>query len=297
MIINRANLSILHTGFQSSFDQGFEGAAPDYERLVMEVNSTTAIEQYGWLGANTGYREWVGDRVIQNLMQHDYSIKNKSFENTVGVPRDAIEDDQYGIYSPLMQQLGQDAREHAATLVWPLLQAGFARKCYDGQFMFDTDHPVLDENGVEQSVSNYQAGGGAPWFLIDDTRVMKPIIKQNRKAHQFVMMDSETDENVFMRKQFFYGADARLNVGFGLWQLAYGSKATLDTANFNTVYAAMQSLKGDNARPLGIRPRLLVVPPSLRAVALTVVKAERDANGATNINRDVVEVLSTPWLA
>ena len=297
MIINRANLSILHTGFQSSFNQGFEGAAPDYERMTMEVNSTTSVEQYGWLGATTGFREWLGDRVIQNLMQHDYSIKNKPFENTVGVPRDAIEDDQYGVYSPLMQQLGQDAREHPATLVWPLLQAGFATKSYDGQFFFDTDHPVLDANGVEQSVSNYQAGGSAPWFLIDTTRVMKPIIKQNRKPYNFVSMDSETDENVFMRKEYLYGVDARMNVGFGLWQLAYGSKATLDSANFNTVYAAMQSLKGDNARPLGIRPSLLVVPPSLRAAALEVVKADRDAAGATNINRDVVEVLSTPWLA
>ena len=263
----------------------------------MEVNSTTAIEQYAWLGATTGFREWLGDRVIQNLMQHDYSIKNKSFENTVGVPREAIEDDQYGVYSPLMQQLGQDAREHPATLVWDLLSAGFSTKSYDGQFMFDTDHPVLDANGVEQSVSNLQAGASAPWFLIDTSRVMKPIIKQNRKPYNFVMMDGETDENTFMRKEYLYGVDARMNVGFGLWQLAYASKATLDAANFNTVYAAMQSLKGDNDRPLGIRPTLLVVPPSLRAAALAVVKAERDAAGATNINRDVVEVLSTPWLA
>ncbi|HEJ9874075.1 TPA: Mu-like prophage major head subunit gpT family protein, partial [Pseudomonas aeruginosa] len=48
---------------------------------------------------------------------------------------------------------------------------------------------------------------------------------------------------------------------------------------------------------LGIRPKLLVVPPSLRSQALEVVKAERNAAGATNINRDVVDVLVTPWLA
>lgn len=296
MIINRANLSILHTGFQSAFSQGFEGAMPDYDRIVMNVNSTTSVEQYAWLGATTSFREWLGDRVIQNLMKYDYSIKNKSFENTVGVPRDAIEDDQYGVYSPLMEQLGQDARDHPAQLVYALLKAGFTELAYDGQPFFDTDHPVLDANGVEQSVSNFGGGAGTAWFLIDDTRVMRPVIKQNRKPYNFVMLDNETDDNVFMRKEFVYGVDARLNVGFGLWQLAYASKQALDATNFNAAYAAMQSLKGDNDRPLGIRPSLLVVPPSLRADGLAVVKAERDAAGATNINRDVVEVLSTPWL-
>jgi phage major head subunit gpT-like protein len=36
-------------------------------------------------------------------------------------------------------------------------------------------------------------------------------------------MDSSTDQNVFMKKQFLYGVDCRDNAGFGLWQMAYGS--------------------------------------------------------------------------
>ncbi|MDH0095862.1 Mu-like prophage major head subunit gpT family protein [Pseudomonas sp. GD04158] len=297
MIINKQNLAILHTGFKASFQNAFDGAPIDYNQLVMEVNSGTAIEQYGWLGATTRFREWIGDRVIQNLALHDYSIKNKSFENTVGVPREAIEDDQYGTYNPLMAQLGQDAKEHPAELVYALLKNGFTGKCYDGQFFFDTDHPVLGANGQETSVSNFQGGSGTPWFLLDVTRVMRPIILQKRKNYQFVAKTDEKDENVFSRKEFIWGVDARLNVGYGLWQLAYASRETLNAANFNAAYAAMQSMKGDNGRPLGIRPKLLVVPPSLRATAMEVVKAERNAAGATNINRDVVDVLTTPWLA
>jgi phage major head subunit gpT-like protein len=297
MIINRANLSILYTGFQSAFNEGFAGAPADHKPLTMEVNSSTSIEQYGWLGSTTGFRKWVGDRVIQNLTLHDYSIKNEPFENTVGVDADHIDDDTYGLYSVRMKQMGQDSAEHPSTLIWPLLKAGFSTPCYDGQFMFDTDHPVLDANGVEQSVSNYQAGAGEPWFLIDTTRVMKPIILQKRKPYNFVAMDSETDNNVFMRKEYLYGVDARMNVGFGLWQLAYASKATLDTANFNTVYENMMGMKGDNGRPLGLRPSLLVTGPKGRAAALEAVKVARQANGADNANYNVVDVLVTPWLA
>lgn len=297
MIINKQNLAILHTGYKASFQNAFAGAPIDYDQIVMEVNSGTAIEQYGWLGATTRFREWIGDRVIQNLALHDYAIKNLSFENTVGVPREAIEDDQYGTFNPLMAQLGQDAKEHPAELVYALLKSGFTGKCYDGQFFFDTDHPVIGANGQETSVSNFQGGSGRSWFLLDTTRVMRAIILQKRKNYQFVSKTSETDENVFTRKEFVWGVDARLNVGYGLWQLAYASKETLEAASFNDVFASMQSLKGDNGRPLGVRPKLLVVGPQDREAALETVKAERNAAGATNINRDVVDVLVTPWLA
>ncbi|PRW18785.1 mu-like prophage major head subunit gpT family protein [Pseudomonas aeruginosa] len=101
---------------------------------------------------------------------------------------------------------------------------------------------------------------------------MKPLILQKRKDYNFVTMDAEKDENVFMRKEYVYGVDARLNAGFGLWQLAYSSREALDASSFNDVYAAMQSLRGDKGKRLGIRPKLLVVPPSLRSQALEVVK-------------------------
>lgn len=297
MIINRSNLSVLFTGFKASFQGAFAGVTPDFQQFTLEVPSTTSQETYGWLGSTTAFREWIGDRVIQNLSTHDYTIKNKSFENTVGVPREAIEDDSYGLYSPLMGQLGQDAAMHPATLLYDLLKNGFARSCYDGQYYFDTDHPVVDENGIEQSVSNTGGGAGSPWFLLDTSRMIKPLILQKRKSYNFVQMDGEKDENVFMRKEYLFGVDARLNVGYGLWQLAYGSKQTLDATAFGAAYAAMMGFKGDRGKPLGVKPTLLVCGPTNRAAALEVVKAERAANGATNINRDAVDVLVTPYLA
>lgn len=297
MIINRQNLSMAYTGFKAAFQSAFDGAPVDYPQVVTEVTSTTSAEEYAWLGSTTRFREWLGDRVIQGLKQHGYTIKNKSWENTVGVPREAFEDDQYGIYAPMMAQLGQDAREHPDELVWTLMKAGFTEECYDGQPFFDTDHPVLDASGNEASVSNMTGGTEPAWFLLDTTRMIKPMILQKRKPYNFVMMDDEKDENVFMRKEYLYGVDGRSNVGFGLWQLAHGSRAELTPENFNAAYSAMKSMKGDNGRPLNIRPKLLVVPPALRAQALEIVKAERAANGATNINQNVVDVLDTSWLA
>lgn len=297
MIINRNNLNTLFVAFNAAFQNQFNGTPIDYDQLVLRVPSTTSSEEYGWLGMTTRFREWIGDRVFQSIKTHGYTIKNKKFENSVEVSRDAIEDDQYGVYTPLFSQMGQDSKEHPAELVYGLLKAGFTTPCYDGQYFFDTDHPVLNADGSEGTVSNFAGGSGAPWFLLDTTRVMKPIILQTRREYNFVAMDKLDDEGVFLRDTYRYGVDARLNVGFGLWQLAYASKNTLDAAGLNAAIAAMQGMKGDNGRPLGIRPKILVVGPSMRDTALTLVKAAQAANGATNINKDVVDVLVTPWLA
>ncbi|WMD23095.1 Mu-like prophage major head subunit gpT family protein [Achromobacter seleniivolatilans] len=296
MIINPQNLQALFQGFKLAFSQAFEGAPSAWAQLATPIPSTTGEEAYPWLGQSTQFREWVGERVYQNLKMHGYRIKNKTFENTVAVDRDSIEDDQYGVFTPLMAQLGQDAKEHPDLLIFELLKSAFSTACYDGQYFFDTDHPVGKE-GATQSVSNFQGGSGRPWFLLDTSRVIKPLILQKRREYDFVAKTDVKDTNVFDKNEFVYGVDGRLNVGFSLWQLAYASREPLDGSAFNDAHAEMSSFKGDHGKPLGIRPKLLVVGPQDRAAALEVVKAERSANGATNINRDVVDVLTTPWLA
>lgn len=297
MIINQANLSILYTGFKTSFSRGLGMAEPQWERLATRVSSSTREEKYGWLGKMPGLREWVGDRVIHSIALHDYAIKNKTWEDTISVPREDIEDDQYGVYGPLFEEMGRAVAAHPNQLVFDLLKAGWETPCYDGQDFFDTDHPVLDANGNPVSVANTDGGSGTPWFLIDDNRPLKPIIYQVRKDYDMIRKDSPSDDNVFMRREHIYGVDGRSNVGFGFWQFAWGSKQTLDKDAYKGAREALMGMKGDYGRPLGLSPRLLVVPPALEGQALEILNAERNAAGATNVYRGTAELLVAPWLA
>ncbi|MCX8962141.1 head protein [Erwinia psidii] len=61
------------------------------------------------------------------------------------------------------------------------------------------------------------------WFLLDTTRPVKPIVYQQRKKPEFVEQTDYSNDNVFMRKKFRFGAEARGNGGYGFWQMAYGS--------------------------------------------------------------------------
>lgn len=297
MLINAANLDALRAGFKTSFQGGLGQASSMHKRVATVVPSTTKEQKYGWLGKIPNVREWIGPREIQNLMQHDYAIKEKAWELTLGVDKDDIETDNLGIYAPLFTEMGESTGAKWDLLVFAMLKAGFTTECYDGQYFFDSDHPVLDEDGSPTTVSNTGGGSGTPWFLLDVRRAIKPIILQRRKDFEFVAKDKPSDDNVFFQKEFVYGADARGNCGFGFWQMAYGSKQTLDEDSYEAARVALGEMKGDYGRPLGVMPNLLVVPPSLEGAAKAILENERNDAGATNKWRNTAELLVVPWLA
>lgn len=61
------------------------------------------------------------------------------------------------------------------------------------------------------------------WFLLDTTKVIKPFVYQERKAPVFVSQTDPQSDDVFMRKSFKFGAEARAAAGYGFWQTCYGS--------------------------------------------------------------------------
>lgn len=297
MLVNAANLDTLRVGFKTSFQNGLGQASSQYQRVATVVTATTKEQKYGWLGKIPNVREWIGARAVQNLEQHDYSIKEKPWELTLGVDRDDIETDNLGIYGPLFEEMGRSTGAKYEMLSFGLLKAGFASECYDGQYFFDTDHPVLDETGEPITVANTDGGTGTPWFLLDVNRALKPVILQKRKDFEFVSKTKIDDDHVFMNKEFLYGADARANVGFGFWQFGWGSKQTLDATHYATARAALSGMKGDYGRPLGIMPNLLVVPPALESAGRKILNSELGANGETNEWKGTAELMVVPWLA
>lgn len=304
MLISTDSLNGLFEGFKTSFNKGLESAPSHYKSIAMLVNSSAAEETYAWLGQFPRLREWVGDRVIKNLAAHSYAVRNKVFETTIAVKRTSIEDDQYGIYGPLMMELGRTASEHPDELVFALLASGLTTTCYDGQYFFDTDHPVQNADGTTASVSNYDFGGGSsdyPWFLLDTSRAIKPMLFQERMPYDFQQLTQDGTDNVFLRDEYLYGVRGRANAGFGLWQLAYASQATLDGSSYAAARTAMMSFKGDEGRPLGIRPDTMVVPPALEQKALQLLQNQLVIQelGGTAISNEwmgTAKLIVTPWL-
>lgn len=301
MIITGPALKAMFTGFDKSYQDGLGMAESQYQKIATIIRSSSSSNTYGWLGQWPQFREWIGDRVFNDMKTQEYVLLNKHFESSVAVNRDNVEDDNIGIYAPFMQEMGRAAGVFYDEQIFGLLPKGISTKCYDGQNFFDADHPVfpkVDGTGAAKTVSNYyhKADSGAQWFLMDTSRALKPMICQIRKDMKFTAMTDDKDEAVFMRNEFRYGVDGRSNVGFGFWQMASCSEEELSAENFLKVYDAMREQKADGGRPLGIRPTVIVIPPHLRGQAEDILKKDY-ISGSSNVNKDRVQIIESDWLA
>lgn len=296
MLINAAALDLVFKGFQATYTDAYMLAPSHATDVAMTVPSVGRDETYSWIGNMPSMREWVGPRQVQNLKTYTFNIVNRKFEATVEVRREDIADDRLGVFKPFFAEMGQNAKRHPDELVFGLLKNGFAQNCYDGQFFFDTDHPV-EIDGLVTSVANTDGGAGTPWFLLDTSRAVRPLIWQERETYEFQQLTESNDEYVFKNDHYLYGLRARVNAGFGLWQLAWGSKQALNPANYATARAAMMGFKADGGRILGVTPTTLVVPPALESAALALLNSELQGGGDSNVWKGTAKLLVSPYLA
>jgi phage major head subunit gpT-like protein len=204
----------------------------------------------------------------------------------------------YGVYAPMMEQMGRAAKVHPDQMLFYLLANGFTIDCYDGQPFFDADHPGFGPDGVPISVSNLQPAegtAGPAWFLLDTKQPVKPLVWQTRIPYNFTTIMKDTDRGVFLRDEYLFGIRARVNAGFGFWQCAYGSVQPLTAANFALARAAMATLRGDQGQILGIEANTLVCGPSNEAAARLLLKAT-SVEATSNIWHESADLIVTPYL-
>lgn len=297
-------LKALDTVFRKEFKDGLSLLTPQWDVIAMKVSSSTATNTYGWLGHFPKMREWVGDRQIQKMQAQAMTLENKLFETTVAVPRTDIEDDQVGLFTPMVKQAAQSAAELPDDLVFSLLAKGKTTLCYDGQNFFDTDHPVyqnVDGTGTVKQQSNITTGsasGKPAFYILDDTQATKPLIWQERTAPEIeTKFNPSESDHVFMKDEYLWGVRARGNAGFGFWQLIHRvENSELSEQVISEVLTKMRTLQGDGGKRLNIRPSVLLVPPSLEFAARKLVEAT-EINGSTNVLKGVLKVVVSPFIA
>jgi len=122
--------------------------------VALRVPSTSETENYAWLNDMPGMKEFLGDRIFEELRATTYSIRNKTWEQSVGLDRHKVADDNYGMYAPVAQRTAQKGARHPDNLLIDLIKNGETELCYDGQFFFDTDHSEGD-SGLQSNLLDY----------------------------------------------------------------------------------------------------------------------------------------------
>ncbi len=257
-VITAPLLGSINNGVSLAYNTQFWAAEGIYKAFTFVSPSTGAEEIYPRLDMLPGLREWVGDRVVHGVSEQSFRVRNRAFEETIGINRYDIEDDKYGLLTPIAQQLGENAGRFPDLLVAQQMQLGHTTPTYDGQNFFDVAHPNPTPAGGAGTIANYQDGASPVWYLIDDTRVLKPFIWQTRRPFQIIPKFRMDDEQVFWEREFQWGVDGRCNFGLGLWQLAFMSRAALTHDNVLAARTAMASIRRADGAPMGINGRLIV---------------------------------------
>ncbi len=251
LVINTASLQALFQGFKNIFQQAFNAAMPQYTKIAINVPSNAEQEVYVWLGAWPKMREWLGERVVSNLKASDWTIKNKDWESTVGVPRNKIKFDTYGVFRPMFEAMGSSARMHPDHIVFPLLTNGFTNKGYDGKTFFATDH-AFGSNKDTHVLSLTTFGNAlAKLKRMKDTND-NPLFDGSEKIYLVVPPELEATAAEICNATFVVGADGKQkeNVMKGKATPITSSLLTSATAWFLVVdFNGLKPLVFQNAQP------------------------------------------------
>ena len=141
MIVNKETLQSLSVSIKTIFNNVFEKKATTHKQIATVIENISSMTvTYAWLGSFKKMREWVGDRVINNLTAHKYSLTKSDWELSEAVSRDDIEYDLLGLVKPRIEQMAHEAGTHYDEMLAELIESN--APCYDGKNMFATDHDI-----------------------------------------------------------------------------------------------------------------------------------------------------------
>lgn len=131
-------------GYNAAFQKYFveQNAAMVWPKFASEIPSTQTSERYPWLGEAYWPEQTYGEKAKHGTNpEQSYYLTNVSFDSTMEIEKDAMDDDQYGqIAVRLREQAGNFARWFQYKLA-ATIEAGNATKAYDGgTYYFDNDH-------------------------------------------------------------------------------------------------------------------------------------------------------------
>ena len=142
----------LEKGLKTLFLQNFSAESTLADRLCFVESSASDKEKYEWLGQAPQMAELVGERKITPLSSTGYELENTTYESTVSISRNHLEDNQTGSIRRRIQQMAQTASAHVNKLVINALINGTTNTGYDGAAFFANSHTARGDSGAQDNL-------------------------------------------------------------------------------------------------------------------------------------------------
>jgi len=178
MELTNATLAELARNLNASWKQGMQWTPPVdlADILFWDVPGAGASNMYFWAQNAAGFREWVGDRVFNDVLLNKYQVDHRTFEKTDRLPRNAIKDDTFGAFGDTVRMSGLSWQEQKYQLVIDVLTGN--PTCCDGLPIFATTHKYgkntisnLVTTALTAGVFNTAYNTAGAWKFADGSQV------------------------------------------------------------------------------------------------------------------------------
>lgn len=150
------NQNLALTAFNAALQEGLESGGEIWtDQLAMTVTSTTETELYEWLAQIGGFRQWVGERKFNPVIENGYALTNVPWEDGVEMGRQKFRDNLFLAQANIFRLMGINARLHPQRqLAAQLMGYATGLPCWDGLKGFATNHPVDPRDAGKGTFSN-----------------------------------------------------------------------------------------------------------------------------------------------
>jgi len=157
MDINNAAIRAIEDEFAGIWTAAWNNPTQnDFVSLVTTYTSKGAGNDYALLEQMQGWREWHGARRFEDVKSDTYRLVNKTYEKSLKMPREDIEDDNIGIYTPLVAQMVEGYNQLLVELIVDVLSSN--PTAFDSTALFSTSRTYGD-NTINNATSAVFSSG------------------------------------------------------------------------------------------------------------------------------------------
>lgn len=195
-LLDRAKLEGAYVTYSTIFDMALNNTKAIYPEIATVIPDAGPVNQFNWLGDMPVMQAWLGARIINRLRAEKHTLTTGWFANGIELDFDDIAEDRLGLVKPRIEMLAEMGPKKIDAVTIDFLVNGFGGTlglCYDGQYLFDTDHTAdgagtgtAQDNTVTGAFSSttfnsaivkmmgFKGTNGEPLEIIPDTLLVGP---------------------------------------------------------------------------------------------------------------------------
>jgi len=155
-------LNALNDTISTAFNKQMEGQERVYGGLMMTMNVNTNQVTLPYMDdLGDGLNAWDRDatKKLEQLGGGKYVVDINSYEKTIAIRREDIEDDNLGLYLPIIQGMAENVVQNDDKLIADLLVSGASLECFDGANFFSNSHVTQTSTTYDNLLSGALSSG------------------------------------------------------------------------------------------------------------------------------------------